>query len=109
MKKACANAFSYLLAGDSRKLVEIELCSVRADIGLQPANLIDDRSSRLQKSEKCNPCVRYELSPMSRAAHGSPPAEIRTSFAFIAALFARIGNVCDIPVVKSASSRGYLR
>src|SRR5258706_15209946 len=26
-------------------------------------------TSRLQKSEKCNPCVRYELSPMSRAAH----------------------------------------
>jgi hypothetical protein len=23
----------------------------------------------LQKSEKCNPCVRYEMSPMSRAAH----------------------------------------
>src|SRR5947199_8939551 len=26
-------------------------------------------TSRLQKSEKCNPCVRYEMSPMSRAAH----------------------------------------
>src|SRR5437879_7253974 len=25
-------------------------------------------TSRLQKSEKCNPCVRYEMSPMSRAA-----------------------------------------
>jgi hypothetical protein len=24
-----------------------------------------------QKSGKCNPCVRYELSPMSRAAHGA--------------------------------------
>src|SRR3989442_2510487 len=24
--------------------------------------------SRLQKSEKCNPCVRYEMSPMSQAA-----------------------------------------
>src|SRR6476619_6944275 len=31
-----------------------------------------------KKSEKCNPCVRYKMSPMSRAAHGrafppSPP------------------------------------
>jgi hypothetical protein len=26
-------------------------------------------TSRLQKSEKCNPCARYEMSPMSRAAH----------------------------------------
>jgi hypothetical protein len=26
-------------------------------------------TSRLEKSEKCNPCVRYEMSPMSRAAH----------------------------------------
>src|SRR6266567_4638791 len=25
-------------------------------------------TSRLQKSEKCNPCVRYEMSPMSQAA-----------------------------------------
>ncbi|MGY3645793.1 hypothetical protein ACVWW2_001084 [Bradyrhizobium sp. LM4.3] len=25
-------------------------------------------TSRSQKSEKCNPCVRYEMSPMSRAA-----------------------------------------
>src|SRR6478736_882177 len=25
-------------------------------------------TSRLQKSEKCNPCVRYEVSPMSQAA-----------------------------------------
>jgi enamine deaminase RidA (YjgF/YER057c/UK114 family) len=25
-------------------------------------------TSHLQKSEKCNPCVRYELSPMSQAA-----------------------------------------
>ena len=23
----------------------------------------------LAKGEKCNPCVRYEMSPMSRAAH----------------------------------------
>src|SRR5258705_4323155 len=27
------------------------------------------RLQSLQKSEKCNPCVRYEMSPMSRAAH----------------------------------------
>src|SRR5947207_1336283 len=26
------------------------------------------RLQSLQKSEKCNPCVRYEMSPMSRAA-----------------------------------------
>jgi hypothetical protein len=26
-------------------------------------------TNHLAKSEKCNPCVRYEMSPMSRAAH----------------------------------------
>src|SRR5260370_15357651 len=27
------------------------------------------RLQSLQKSEKCNPCVRYEMSPMSQVAH----------------------------------------
>jgi hypothetical protein len=30
------------------------------------------RLQSLQKSEKCNPCVRYEMSPMSRAAQLRP-------------------------------------
>src|SRR5437763_1365471 len=52
-------------------------------------------TSRLQKSEKCNPCVRYKLSPMSRAAHKSVEAQLPGAVPHAVAEKTELGLLCD--------------